>query len=267
GSSPSLYLIDTSNDSNTNIDSGNATFSLVGWSGHNFVYTVERNGYSPTQANGEALKSYNAETNQLITLDQTASTGNDNTNWAHETYADGQVYLEGSQVVYVKQWDFYQGLYVNYPTLLDGKQDGIYTIGADGKNAQTLHSFSISLTKYTTLQSFAPKPNQIDFAANDPSGISYYSYENGKVSDQSDLSKQFNGYYQTEITYQQSPSGDQTFWTEPRDGKNTLFIGDQNGGDGKQIATLSDYSPYGWYTDNYLLVQKDDSELYAMPVS
>lgn len=30
------------------------------------------------------------------------------------------------------------------------------------------------------------------------------------------------------------------------------------------MAQESDYSPYGWFTDNYLLVQKSGSELYVM---
>jgi hypothetical protein len=61
-----------------------------------------------------------------------------------------------------------------------------------------------------------------------------------------------------------SPSADQTFWSESRDGKNTLFIGDQGGQNGKQIASLSDYNTFGWFTDDYLLVSKNSSELYIM---
>ncbi|HEX5447612.1 MAG TPA: hypothetical protein VFW90_00160, partial [Candidatus Saccharimonadales bacterium] len=64
-----------------------------------------------------------------------------------------------------------------------------------------------------------------------------------------------------------SPSGGQTFWSEQRDGKNTLFLGDGNAQNGKTIANLSDYSPYGWYTNNYLLVSKNSSELYVMAKS
>jgi hypothetical protein len=44
-----------------------------------------------------------------------------------------------------------------------------------------------------------------------------------------------------------------------------LFIGGQNADNAKQIATLSEYLTYGWYTDDYLLVSKNSSELYAMP--
>jgi hypothetical protein len=49
-----------------------------------------------------------------------------------------------------------------------------------------------------------------------------------------------------------------------KDGKNTLFIGDNDGKNQKQIASLSDYTPYGWYGDNdqYVLLTKNGSELY-----
>jgi hypothetical protein len=66
-------------------------------------------------------------------------------------------------------------------------------------------------------------------------------------------------------TYLQSPSANDTFWAEPRDGKNTLFIGNEDGQKGKQIASLSEYFTYGWFTDDYLLVSKNSSELYIMP--
>ena len=65
----------------------------------------------------------------------------------------------------------------------------------------------------------------------------------------------------------QSPSGDQTFWSVPADGKNTLNVGDKDGNNANKIAALSDYNPYGWYTDDYLLVSKNGSELYIMPAS
>jgi hypothetical protein len=42
-------------------------------------------------------------------------------------------------------------------------------------------------------------------------------------------------------------------------------VGDSEGQNGQQIAAQSDYSPFGWYTDNYLLVQKGGNELYVMP--
>jgi len=64
------------------------------------------------------------------------------------------------------------------------------------------------------------------------------------------------------IPYLASPSGNSTFWSEPRDGKNSLFVGDQAGSNAKQIASLSDYQTYGWYSEDYLLASKNGSELY-----
>jgi hypothetical protein len=32
-----------------------------------------------------------------------------------------------------------------------------------------------------------------------------------------------------------------------------------------QIATLSDYTQYGWFSDDYLLVSKNSSQLFIMP--
>ena len=63
--------------------------------------------------------------------------------------------------------------------------------------------------------------------------------------------------------YLVSPTGKSTLWDQTRDGKNTLFVGDNNGGNGQQIGNPDVYAPFGWYTDSYLLVQKG-SELYVM---
>ena len=43
-----------------------------------------------------------------------------------------------------------------------------------------------------------------------------------------------------------------------------MFIGDNDGGSSKQIAKLSDYQAYGWFSENYLLVSKNGSELYIL---
>ena len=67
-----LYVVDTSNDKMSEMDAGNASFSLVGWQDHDFVYKVTRktNFYDPNQV---AIKSYNADKKQILTIDQTAA--------------------------------------------------------------------------------------------------------------------------------------------------------------------------------------------------
>jgi hypothetical protein len=107
-------------------------------------------------------------------------------------------------------------------------------------------------------------PGSIDIKFSDGAKDNFYTYANGQVKD--DPTGTANSFYSADYpTYLESPSGDSTFWAEARDGKNTLFVGDPSGQDGKQIATLSDYFTYGWFSDNYLLVSKNSSELYIMP--
>jgi hypothetical protein len=66
-------------------------------------------------------------------------------------------------------------------------------------------------------------------------------------------------------TYLASPSNNLTFWYEPRDGANTIFGGNGDGDASKQLATSSEFTPYGWFTDDYVLLSKKGSELYIAP--
>ncbi len=259
GSTPTLYLIDTANDSLKTVDEGNVDISLVGWSDNNFVYVLTRNGVQPWQNHGQALKSYNTTSKQLLTLDQTNGQGTNDSDYAQETY--GQVYEIGQTVIYEKQWN---SPYFNTATIAN-KTAGIYSIAASGTNAQTLKTFGYSDGKQTYISSVPYLASQIYYSVIEKDVQSYLVYSSGKLSSKTGIADSFNNYYQNPITYLLSPSGNATFWAEERDGKNTLFIGDQNGSSGKQIATLSDYFTYGWYTDDYLLVSKNSSELYIMP--
>jgi len=45
-----------------------------------------------------------------------------------------------------------------------------------------------------------------------------------------------------------------------------LIVGDQSGQNNSTVASQSDFSAYGWFSDKYLLVSKDSSELDVMSV-
>jgi len=228
-----LYLIDTSNDKLTTMDEGDATFSLVGWSGHTFVYQVDRNNIDYDQPKRQALKSYDAGSSRLQSLDQTEV----------YQYYSGKFLINGV-VVFIKN-----------------SSSGIYSVKIDGSDHKDLKTFADS---YSYVNGVADGTNKILFNASNYPDNSYYIYEDGKLTAKSDIADEFAKYQQNPITYLISPSGGNTFWTEARDGKNALLIGDDNGANGKQIATLSELRQYGWYTDKYLLVSKKDSELHIM---
>ncbi len=258
-----LYLLDTSGDSTVTMDEGtSASFNPIGWSNDNFVYTVTRQDIPSWQAKAQALKSYNATTKQITILDQTKADGTTQSDSAYESY--GSIYQIGQTVVYEKGWT---NSYYLVDKLSD-KQAGIYSINANGSNPQTLKTFGYTAGQGTFISSVPYESTQIYYQATEKGGpLTYYSYGSGKITPRNDIADKYIEYDQNRLTYLLSPSGNNTFWSEPRDGKNTLLIGDDNADNGKQIATLSDYQTYGWYTDDYLLVSKNGSELSIMPKS
>lgn len=265
GGHPTLYLIKTSNDSLTTIDSGNADFNLAGWAGTNFVYTVTRNDYELWQPGRQVLKSYDAAAGKNITLDQTSASGSDLSNYLGQQI--GSVYAFDDKVYFVKAWS--SGYSMDTSPQLAAKASTFNSVNPDGTAKTAIKSFSAASTAPSfnvTLDAQAVKPDSIELYFYNGLKDNFYTYANGQVASDSGetLSKFYNSSY---ATYLLSPSGSQTFWSEERDGKNTLFLGDQEGQGSKQIASLSDYSPYGWYTDNYLLVSKNSSELYIMAKS
>jgi len=258
GSQPALYLINTSDDKVTEFDNGNATFTLVGWYGHDFIYDVVRNNIPAWQDGHEALKSYDADTGQLNLLDQNQAAG-DSTDYAYQAFYN--YYIVNGLVTYNTQWYTYDADGTTYD--LTGKTDTIRAVQPNGQGKKDYQS--VPASNVGSFQAVLYEPNGIYYAvySYDTDQTTYYSFSNQTLSTVTNLAQ--DTFSQTYPTYLVSPSGTQTFWAEPRDGKNTLFVGDQNAQNQKQIATLSNYAPYGWYGNNYILVSQNDSELYIMP--
>lgn len=251
---PRLYLLETGSDKLTEIDSGNASFSLVGWSDHTFVYKVQRENVQPWQSKAAALKTYNADTKQLLTLDETNAEGNNINDYAGEIL--DSVYILRDTLIYTKRWQAsYYSVY-----RLAGKRMGIHAVKADGSNKQTIKDFDVGNNGYITVS--LSGPNEVYFGVYNAAEV-FYEYENGKLRETKEFgSEAFSKPYPTFLV---SPGGTYTFWYEQRDGKNTLLSGDADGKKGREIASLSEYVPYGWYSDAYALVSKNSSELFVMP--
>jgi hypothetical protein len=257
---PELYLIDTTaNDQLTTIDISNANYNPIGWIGDSFVYSITRNGIQNWQPAAEILKSYNAVTGKLTVLDQTTASGTDSSNYAMTTF--GSAYLINNAVIYTLDWS---GSDISQ---LNGKSDSLISIKPDGSSKQDIRDFpvpaSLSYASYYLSTAQYALPSLYIQVPDGSGNNSYYSLTNGTLTSANISDATF---FNQSPTYISSPDGALSFWSEQRDSKNTLFIGDGSGQNGKQIATLSAYTPYGWFTDNYLLVSKD-SELYVMPAS
>lgn len=253
GKRASLYLIDTANgDRLANIDEGNAEFTPVGWYNHHFVFHINRNGVKPGL--DQALKSYNADNGQLLAL---ANGQRDKA--GRYTNLDNFSILE-NEVVYAVTWS-------SNSASLSKKFDSIKSVRPDGSGKTTVKSFSradgyynyIRVVPYKAQELFIQQEQSNDFKTK----VTYYEYEGGKITEDKDIEDKINKNYPT---YLISPDGARSFWSENRDGKGNFFLGDKFGENEKAIGKLKDFAAYGWFTDGYLLLTKDESELYIMGV-
>lgn len=254
-----LYLINSNNDPVTTLSDDDATYSPVGWSDHYFVYSEAPANHGSWQPGGTLLKSYNADTGKTITLATSDATG---TNAIDAQYQSiwSTIFI-GDHLVYSTTWYRAPG----YLTV-SGQQDTLVSIKPDGSASKTLKSVDAGQYYITSLTLATPDTAYFAVQDNNYTNTNYYRLDSsGSISQSSTItSDSVNTRYPT---YLVSPSGKSTFWTNLRDGKNTLLVGDYEGDNGTTVATLSDYSPYGWFTDDYLLVQKGGSELYIMPAA
>lgn len=249
-----VYLIETATDKLTEVDSGDATLSLIGWSNHRLVYQVQRNNIKLWENRRSALKTYDAEKKQLTTLDETVGEGTSESDYAATELQS--VSILSDRIVYNFIW------YAGYTSSarLTGKKQAIMSIQSDKSNRQVLKDFDAKQVSF--IQTVQSEVGEVYYRAYGASP-EFYTYENGKVAADNELTaEKFNRSYPTFLI---SPTAESTFWSESRDGKNTLFVGDGAAKNGKEIASLSDYAPYGWYSDNYVLVSKNSSELFIMP--
>jgi hypothetical protein len=257
GSQAALYLIDTSNEKVTGFDNTNAAFTPIGWLGDDFTYDVAKNTVPTTAAGHEVLKSYNAATGQLYQLDQNQVVGS-GSNFAYQNFSNFD--LVNDALVYTTQWA------ASGTADLSGQSATIRTIQANGQDKKDLFSTAAPTVGY--FQSVRYQPGIIYYALDSyaDNKTTYYTYQNNTVSPAAGLTA--TNFDQPYPLYYPAPAGDQTFWSQLRDGQNSLFIGDSTGQNQKAVASSGSYKAFGWYTNSYLLVtDKNNSQLLILPAN
>ncbi len=251
-----LYLVDAKTDQLKTIDEGDASFQLVGWSGHKFIYVVNRNTANYWDQKRQTMKSYDAETGKITVLDEQMSIGTGSYDYQIEYI--GNTYIQDNKVIYSKTWSQANSYMVS------DKKSTIMAVNVDGTNKQRVKEFAMQYSIGINAKLY--EPGGIYFKVNiDNAASTYYEYEDGGLKT---ITYTDDKFYNAEYyTYLLSPSGEKTFWSEERNGKNSLFVGDKNANNQKTIASGSDYTAYGWYSDDYILLSKNGSELYVAPSS
>jgi hypothetical protein len=248
---PKLYLINTANDQLTVLDEGDAEFTPVGWHDNYFSYYVTRSKVNIWQPRRQSLKSFNAQTGQLISLDDTKGGGVNERNAVYETF--GAAYILDNQIVYTKLWQSGWGVDVN-----DNDQHMLLSTRLDGSGKHVIKSFP---ARFSYLDTRLYKPQELYVLYSHRGGDTHYEYENGNITENNDIKDK---YYNLYPSYLFSPYAHKTFWTEERDGKSVFFVGDNNGESANELGRLSEFEAYGWFGEDYLLMSKDNSEIYIV---
>ncbi len=251
----SLYVVTTADDKYAVLDDATVEFTPIGWSGHYFIYQSARSNES-WRANSMQLKSYNAETGKTTTLDQNASDpASTQQNPLYEML--GSAYVIDSRIVYTKSWTMYGPMIFS----TEGKQAIVGSVKPDGSDKKTIKSYAFATTSWISSRLYRPQQVYFQIGPQDAQQKSTFS-ELTEETYKENITPLADYATATYASYLLSPNGTSVVWSEERDGKQAIFVGDKNA-DGKQeIAKKSDYKPYGWLTDNWILLQKNDSELY-----
>ena len=249
-----LYLIDTNNDKVTPFDTNNGSFNLIGWSGHSFMYDFVSNTTPQAQAGHEIIKSYDADHQQPNQLDQSQVAG-DSSSYSYQDFYNFSVL--NNQLVYNTQW-FSGGADVS------GKDATIRGIQPNGQNKKDYQTYPSAGLNYVLSALYQPQAIYYEAHNSGSNQTTYYNFANQTVNNANIDQSYFREAYPT---YLVSPSGSQTFWTASQNGQSALFVGDANAQHSRQLSGLSDYQPYGWFSDSYLLLSKGGTDLYIAPAA
>ncbi|HEU4914192.1 MAG TPA: hypothetical protein VFT16_02175 [Candidatus Saccharimonadales bacterium] len=269
---PKLYLIDTQNDEMSVMDEGNAEFTVKGWAGDFYIYSVTRKDKNMWEAKRQALKSFDAKRKKIITLDETAAELMPNApfwpgvtqQYAAEGYND--IFIINGEIIYTKG---IQAYYYGPSKFTIGKEISINKVRPDGTNKKVLKGRTVINTTSTFVQGFWSA-----WIAGYKIGVGSlyftlstdqdhpYKYISGQLQDSE--KKSVDEIYQNYKLTIVSPSKKYTTWAEWIDGQSTVFLGDAKAENAKQIFRVKDVRPVGWIGDDYIILNDKNSGLSIM---
>lgn len=255
GQGPALYLINTSNNQITEFDNSDSTFNLIGWYGHDFIYSLTSNNGNQWQSGSQVIKDYNADQHELNQLDQNQASGGSG-DYAYQSFSN--FYLVGNEIVYDTEWIVSGAYNINNDT------DTIRVLQLNTQTKKDYEAFPSTSTGPILANRYQPQSIYFAVPNLNNNTTTYYQYEDQSVQAANINQSIFD---QSNPTYLVSPSGKFTVWYELSNGQNLFFKGNSNAGDQQQIAALDNYVPYGWYSDNYIIASRGNDQLYIFPSS
>ncbi len=246
-----LYSLNTNGQLKL-VDDADVTYQPIGWVAGRFYYKTVSNSLAGWQNKSETIVSYNAESGQRQEVDSTLGSGTGYYDMVTQHIAAPAI-VDG-KVVYVKYWNY--GTYVAEK----GRSSSIVAVTVEGNIKTVLKEVPATTDIYADATLTKPGVYVVRLGRPDNSK-EYYQYAAGKVAA---AAIDDTAFYNNRVSYQMSPDGSRAFWAEVRDGKTIAFEASKDLTGGTQVSA-TDYAPYGWYTDSYVLYSKNMSELYIAP--
>ena len=246
-----LYSL-TTNGQLKLVDDADVSYQPIGWVAGRFYYKTVSNSLAGWQNKAETIASYNPESGQRQEVDGTLGSGTNYYDMVAQHFTTPAI-VDG-KVVYAKYWNY--GGYV----MEKSRSTNIVAVTVEGNIKTVLKEVPATTDIYG--DAGLTKPGVYVVRLGRPNnGKEYYQYSAGKVA-ASTIDD--TAFYNNRVSYQMSPDGSRAFWAEVRDGKTIAFEASKDLTGGTQVSA-TDYAPYGWYTDSYVLYSKNMSELYIAP--
>lgn len=252
GSTPALYAISTSSGQINQFDSSNASFNFIGWNGDNFIYDLTSNT-TPTSSNGhQQVKSYDAQHQQLTTLDQSQVVNGSNGSYAYQALSSFN--LTSNSLLYAVVWNSVNGYSLNQ------LNDSLRSVQTDGTNKSNLQTFAAN--NVGTLKIITQTPTNIYAEAQVNNQQNYYSYQNGSFTQNSSINSGL--FTSNQPVLYESPTQKFTAYSASNGGQSQVYITVTNSYNPKSISKFSGYEVYGWFSDSYILLMQGN-QLYSAP--
>lgn len=228
-------------------------YEPIGWVQESFLYKT-----SPQYTGGfvvgiETLQTYNPDTKERYTLDSTKTEGVSNADFAKEYF--GSVYIVFDQVYYEKYW---QASYY-YGARLANKSITVNS-AKPKETPKILKQWQAGYDSFIRSVRVAPKVFhyfvQLDGVIN-----SFWELKNNVVTESAVISAD-DFTIRKYPSFFLSPNGRLAVWEEKRDGKNNILIGSDNGDSVENFAQETDFAIVDWYSNDYVLLSKQNSELF-----
>lgn len=246
GPKAGLYMLDTSSDTLTDLDTAPVDFQIVGWRDDQFIYTTYDSSKSEWQPKQQELKVFNADDGKLSTVESTQASGTGYGDYMTQAFTN--IVATDNALIYGTQWsganpDIHKRAAVLREVSLPGLAK---------RDLRSDTNASISLSKQE------PDKVNVQIVA---AQTKFYQYTNKALSSVELTAEEM---FKSRPEYFAS-SGSEYAWDEAVDGKRRVFVANASL-QGKSTALSStDLRVNGWFGSDYLLLSKSSSELYIMP--